>query len=223
MRHRNFTLIELLIVIAIVAILAGMLLPVLARARDKAKQMGCMNKLRQIGLKASLYLQDYNEYFFKPFNLTEGAGWMSTNSGYFGNYLGIAYKSGDYYRGSLIDCPAKTAGYGGKSIDYTYNATLCLNYVAWDGRSVRIRQPTLTVVFADNTEYNTPSPHKCTYFFGYDMGSELDPGNGVIGWFTHQRQGNLLFVDGHVGGIRERDQRNKNAVIYTTRANENYD
>ena len=57
--RRGFTLIELLVVIAIIAILAAMLLPVLREAREKARQVVCMSNLRQIGMAAIMYLQDY--------------------------------------------------------------------------------------------------------------------------------------------------------------------
>lgn len=58
MKNKAFTLIELLIVIAIIAILASMLLPALGRAREQAKKISCSGNLKQIGSGILMYASD---------------------------------------------------------------------------------------------------------------------------------------------------------------------
>ena len=62
-KRSAFTLIELLVVIAIIAILAAILFPVFAQAREKARSASCLSNVKQIGLGAMMYTQDFDEAY----------------------------------------------------------------------------------------------------------------------------------------------------------------
>ena len=64
-----FTLIELLIVIAIIAILAAILFPVFAQAREKARATSCLSNERQLSQAMLMFAQDHDEQF-SPGTLT---------------------------------------------------------------------------------------------------------------------------------------------------------
>src|SRR6184192_3782478 len=64
-----FTLLELLVVVAIIAILASLLLPMLAAAKAKARSVSCSKSQGQLGLACLLYADDANDRL--PYNFAE--------------------------------------------------------------------------------------------------------------------------------------------------------
>ena len=73
MRQRNFTLVELLVVVGIIALLVAMLLPALAKAEAKGKDITCRNNLKQQGLAFHMYVSD-NDDWAAPVRVNEGGG-----------------------------------------------------------------------------------------------------------------------------------------------------
>ncbi len=67
-RGGGFTLVEMLVVVAIIAILASIMFPVFSRARAAARKAACASNLRQIGTAFELYVSDNDECFPYVYN-----------------------------------------------------------------------------------------------------------------------------------------------------------
>ncbi|OQA85716.1 MAG: hypothetical protein BWY31_01746 [Lentisphaerae bacterium ADurb.Bin242] len=100
----NFTLIELLIVVSIIAILAGMLLPALNSAREQAKSIRCLSQEKQIGLAFNMYVSDYKGYFPSWRTYADGADCpVYIEGGYW--HVGLARLG--YARNKIFVCNLK--------------------------------------------------------------------------------------------------------------------
>ncbi len=120
-RQVCFTLIELLIVVAIIAILAGMLLPVLNKAKEKVNAISCLNNLKTIGLAQTGYSNDNNDWIIYATRAATGspsntkASWWGTLGGLGGmtNYgVNLRLKNDYIVPGGTFDCPSEPTIFG---------------------------------------------------------------------------------------------------------------
>ncbi len=226
-KRTGFTLIELLVVISIIAILAAILFPVFARAREKARQASCQSNLKQLGIVVAMYLQDYDGYYpFSNMNYINSAGasmwWVNVYDPYVKNkQVWICPTAGQFTTNSVIttyginaygSSYSGVAPYFGSGFGYSQARPSTP-----DGNVLHeaaVLSPSQKIYAGDpasngNTDYNgrTLVAHSTAAYIPVLHGGQVGPfydSNVSVAPSSTEGGGNYLFADGHVKWLAAR-------------------
>jgi len=200
----SFTIIELLIVIAIIGILASLLLPALNNAKNTAKGLTCKSNLKQLGMATNSYAIDYDGWLF-PTTRADESLVLPTRTGVLAPYLGFNNQSvADFTRWdspNAINCPLNTRKESGGYFDYSSNGNVH-PVVLWPGAAYKklssVKNPSSKISHGDSSSDSIRRSFDC-FLVGAShpiVGTEYRMG------FHHNNGSNCVFVDSHVSEIK---------------------
>jgi prepilin-type processing-associated H-X9-DG protein/prepilin-type N-terminal cleavage/methylation domain-containing protein len=187
--HRSaFTLVELLITIAIVGILASLLLPATKSMIAHGRSVKCASNLRQIGIGMNLYANEHDGMFPSMYNPANGDSftWMRKVAPYLGmsdNEMGLAPLP---RAAGVFICPEWKMG-PDRAVSYGLSPFInpSLRPYSWNYRRAKVSAAKTFLVVEMESNYDYP------------------PNDGVVSRRHPNTSANYLFVDGHVENIRE--------------------
>ena len=182
--QKKFTLIEILVVTAIIGILSSIYLPSLQKAREKGRSTVCINNLKNIGYANQMYLDDHKDFFYHEKNGYDGRQYYengSFNTETYGNYQ-VLYDSLYLNSKPTFMCPNYVGDDDAKNFSYSYAMSRYLYYKA--KISTVIKDPVSQMVSTD-TNYE---------WLQDDKPQRVD--------VRHLENLNHLWLDGHVTSQR---------------------
>ena len=205
----TFTLIELLIVVAIIAILAGMLLPALNRARAKAQEIACLNNLKQSALALNFYADDFNGVFPQLHSGSFSSGESETHAHAASADTHIHDETQWYtplilhynYSTTYLKCSADSAFQAGyRHEEHMHDAVqsyLINAMFTYGHRRDTLRRISFHVLLAERGEDSAGIPYEHQCYHSMHAVSEWED---HIAKKRHGRMSNYLFADGHAAG-----------------------